>query len=87
MGESDPNSQTVIVRVCQRIKMENDKMNNATPNNGGGSRRQSLDSEIGNGHENRPKDIVSEGNCIESILKNAPDLATGGVDTAENEPS
>ena len=38
MGESDPNSQTVIVRVCQRIKMENDKMNNATAN-GGGSRR------------------------------------------------
>lgn len=50
MGESDPNSQTVIVRVCQRIKMENDKMNNATAN-GGGSRRQSLDSEIGNDDE------------------------------------
>jgi len=43
MGESDPNSQTAIVRVCQRIKMENEKRNT----NGGHRRRQSLDSTTG----------------------------------------
>ena len=41
------------------------------------SRVEEMDSEIGNGHENRPKDIVSDGNCIESILKNAPETKEG----------
>ena len=47
-GESDPNSQTVIVRVCQRIKMENDVGAN------GSAKRQSMDSGFGDEEENSP---------------------------------